>query len=118
MTQSLFVYGTLAPGRPNEHVLTALGGTWQPATVKGHLKPQGWGAEMGYPGLVLDESGSYLCTQRTLTPAAAGDRRAVHALFVRFGCLTSSNRSALSLLRLSLTVNNAVDKRCRSHFVR
>ncbi len=57
VTQNLFVYGTLAPGRPNEHVLTALGGIWQPATVKGHLKPQGWGAEMGYPGLVLDESG-------------------------------------------------------------
>ncbi len=57
MTQNLFVYGTLAPGRPNEHVLTALGGTWQPATVKGHLKQLGWGAEMGYPGLVLDEAG-------------------------------------------------------------
>ena len=57
MTKNLFVYGTLAPGRPNEHVLTALGGTWQPATVKGHPKQQGWGAEMGYPGLVLDEAG-------------------------------------------------------------
>ena len=57
MTQNLFVYGTLAPGRPNEHVLTALGGSWQSATVKGHLKQRGWGAEMGYPGLVLDEAG-------------------------------------------------------------
>jgi gamma-glutamylcyclotransferase (GGCT)/AIG2-like uncharacterized protein YtfP len=57
MTQHLFVYGTLAPGRPNEHLLTGVGGSWQSATVKGHLRPQGWGAEMGYPGLVLDESG-------------------------------------------------------------
>ena len=57
MTQNLFVYGTLAPGRPNEHILSAIGGTWQPATVKGHLKQQGWGAEMGYPGLILDEAG-------------------------------------------------------------
>ena len=57
MPQNLFVYGTLAPGRPNEHVLTTLGGSWQPATVKGHLKPEGWGAEMGYPGLVLDDCG-------------------------------------------------------------
>jgi hypothetical protein len=32
--------------------------------------------------------------------------------------LTSSNRSSLSLLRLSLTANNAVEKSCRSHFVR
>lgn len=57
MTQNLFVYGTLAPGRPNEHVLSALGGTWQPGTVKGHLKQRGWAAEMGYPALVLDEDG-------------------------------------------------------------
>jgi len=57
MTQNLFVYGTLAPGRPNEHVLTALGGIWKPATAKGHLKQRGWGAEMGYPGLVLEEVG-------------------------------------------------------------
>ena len=57
MNQRLFVYGTLAPGRPNEHVLTPLGGAWQPATVKGQLEQQGWGAAMGFPGLVLDEAG-------------------------------------------------------------
>ena len=57
VTQHLFVYGTLAPGQPNEHVLTNIGGTWEPATVKGHLKEHGWGAEMGYPGIVLDEAG-------------------------------------------------------------
>ena len=55
MTQQLFVYGTLAPGQPNE--LTALGGTWEPAIVKGHLQERGWGAAIGYPGLVLDEAG-------------------------------------------------------------
>ena len=57
MTHNLFVYGTLAPGRNNEHVLTNIGGTWEPAAVKGHLKDEGWGAEMGYPGIVLDEAG-------------------------------------------------------------
>ena len=57
VTQNLFVYGTLAPGRPNEHVLTAIGGTWEPATVKGHLREHGWGAEMGYPGIVIDKAG-------------------------------------------------------------
>lgn len=57
MTQRLFVYGTLGPGRPNEHVLTDIGGTWEKASVKGYLKPQGWGAAMGYPGIVLDERG-------------------------------------------------------------
>lgn len=57
MTQSLFVYGSLAPGRPNAHILAPLGGTWQPATVCGHLRPQGWGAALGFPGLELDEAG-------------------------------------------------------------
>ena len=29
MIQRLFVYGTLALGRPNEHVLRKIGGTWE-----------------------------------------------------------------------------------------
>ena len=57
MPQRLFVYGSLGPGRPNEHVLRAIGGTWEEAAVNGYLKPQGWGAEMGYPGIVLDDTG-------------------------------------------------------------
>lgn len=55
--QHLFVNGSLAPGRPHAHVLAAVGVTWQPATMKGYLKPQGWGADMGCPGLVLNEAG-------------------------------------------------------------
>ena len=58
MTYRLFVYGTLAPGRPNEHVLADVPGTWEPATVKGTLLQEGWGAAVGYPGIVLDESGA------------------------------------------------------------
>ena len=58
MTQRLFVYGTLGPDKPNEHVLSAIGGTWEEASVNGYLKSQGWGAEMGYPGIVvLDDTG-------------------------------------------------------------
>jgi gamma-glutamylcyclotransferase (GGCT)/AIG2-like uncharacterized protein YtfP len=57
MTQHLFVYGTLAPGQPNEHVLTNIGGKWEQATVKGKLKELGWGAKLGYPGIVLEENG-------------------------------------------------------------
>lgn len=54
---SLFVYGTLGPGRPNAHVLENIGGTWQEGSVGGHLLNKGWGAEMGYPGIVLDDNG-------------------------------------------------------------
>jgi len=55
--ESLFVYGTLGPGRPNEHILNDIGGTWATGSVKGNLKDKGWGAKMGFPGLELDESG-------------------------------------------------------------
>ena len=57
MTDRLFVYGTLAPGRPNEHVLANVPGTWEPATVRGQLFQEGWGAEVGYLGIVLDDLG-------------------------------------------------------------
>ena len=56
-TQRLFVYGTLAPGRPNEHLLNVIGGSWEEATVTGTLHPEGWGATMGYPAIVLGEDG-------------------------------------------------------------
>lgn len=55
--QRLFVYGTLAPGRSNSHLLEAIGGTWRPARVRGTLHAEGWGATLGYPALVLDEEG-------------------------------------------------------------
>ena len=57
MTQRLFVYGTLAPGRPNAHVLADIPGEWEPATVIGTLLQEGWGAAAGYPGIVLDQHG-------------------------------------------------------------
>lgn len=55
--ERLFVYGTLAPGRPNEHVLGEIEGSWETATVIGTLRQDGWGAEMGYPGIDLDKKG-------------------------------------------------------------
>ena len=57
MSNKLFVYGTLGPGRPNEHILEKIGGSWEEASVIGTLHPEGWGAEMGYPGITLEESG-------------------------------------------------------------
>ncbi|WPF65744.1 MULTISPECIES: gamma-glutamylcyclotransferase [unclassified Corynebacterium] len=56
--QRLFVYGTLGPGRPNEHLLSPYGGTWARGHVRGRLREEGWGAAMGYPGLILDSPGN------------------------------------------------------------
>ena len=52
----LATYGTLAPGRVNNHQLADLKGTWRQGTVTGRLVEAGWGAELGYPGLILDPS--------------------------------------------------------------
>ena len=53
----LFVYGTLAPGRANEHQLDGLEGTWVQARVRGYLFEAGWGAAQGFPGIRLDNEG-------------------------------------------------------------
>ena len=55
MTCRLFVYGTLAPGRSNEHVLADLTGDWQPASTRGMLLPDGCAISYGFPALILDD---------------------------------------------------------------
>lgn len=57
MAERLFVYGTLAPGRVNAHVMADIPGRWEPASVTGTLLQEGWGAAEGFPGIVLDENG-------------------------------------------------------------
>ena len=56
--EHLFVYGSLKPGHENAHLLEAIGGTWRAASVRGAMRPTGWGAGMGYPALTLDDDGS------------------------------------------------------------
>ena len=71
MIERLFVYGTLGPGRPNAHVMDAIGGYWEKATVNGTLRQAGWGAAMGYPGIDLDTDGGevdgFLFTSQNLS---------------------------------------------------
>src|SRR5215831_9217257 len=50
----LATYGSLSPGRVNHHQLAALKGTWQRGTVQGKRVEAGWGAAIGFPGLILD----------------------------------------------------------------
>jgi len=71
VVERLFVYGTLGPGRPNEHILAAIGGDFEPAVVNGTLHQQGWGAAMGYSAIELDENAGevegYLFTSENLS---------------------------------------------------
>jgi gamma-glutamylcyclotransferase (GGCT)/AIG2-like uncharacterized protein YtfP len=65
----LATYGTLGPGRPNHHQLSDLPGRWLEGHVRGNLAEQGWGAAMGYPGIVLDANGPLIEVEIFESPA-------------------------------------------------
>jgi gamma-glutamylcyclotransferase (GGCT)/AIG2-like uncharacterized protein YtfP len=54
---ALAVYGTLAPGKENHGQIGMIAGRWRLGTVRGRLAPKGWGAALGFPGLMLDPDG-------------------------------------------------------------
>jgi gamma-glutamylcyclotransferase (GGCT)/AIG2-like uncharacterized protein YtfP len=56
-SQRLAVYGSLAPGRQNHHIVAPLGGRWTEGVVEGDLAPFGWGAPIGFPALRLRPGG-------------------------------------------------------------
>ena len=55
--EKLFVYGSLCPGAPNDHILAEIGGGWQQGYILATLVEEGWGAQLGYPGIRLSDSG-------------------------------------------------------------
>lgn len=57
MLHHLFIYGSLAPGRPNAHIMEGIEGNWQAGTTQGYLIEAGWGADLGYPAIRLDKQG-------------------------------------------------------------
>ena len=68
---TLAVYGTLAPGRPNHHVLAPLGGEWTDGLIEGDLLPVGWGAELGYPGFRPRVGGDAVAVRELTAPSLA-----------------------------------------------
>lgn len=54
----LATYGTLVPGRQNHGQLADLPGRWLVGHVRGSLVDAGWGAELGFPALILDPDGA------------------------------------------------------------
>ena len=68
---TLAVYGTLAPGQPNHHVVAPLGGEWTDGLVEGDLLPVGWGAALGYPGFRPRARGAAVAVQVLTAPLLA-----------------------------------------------
>jgi gamma-glutamylcyclotransferase (GGCT)/AIG2-like uncharacterized protein YtfP len=71
ISQTVAVYGTLAPGRPNHHVVAPLGGEWTEGVVEGDLSPEGWGATLGYPAFRPRVGGAAVAVQVLTSPALA-----------------------------------------------
>ncbi len=69
--RTLAVYGTLAPGQPNHHVLAPLGGEWMDGLIEGDLIPLGWGAALGYPGFRPRAGGDAVVVKVLTAPSLA-----------------------------------------------
>lgn len=69
MSERLFVYGSLLPGAAHAQLLAALPGEWRPARLRGRMDPLGWGLTGGYPALLPDPEGPWVCGQVLQSPA-------------------------------------------------
>lgn len=56
-SRRLAAYGSLAPGEANHDQLADLSGDWADGFIRGTLHRAGWGAGLGYPGLVWHPTG-------------------------------------------------------------
>jgi gamma-glutamylcyclotransferase (GGCT)/AIG2-like uncharacterized protein YtfP len=59
----LSVYGSLAPGKKNHHMMADMEGTWRKAVLRGSLRNEGWGAGQGFPGFLWDGSNAPVAAQ-------------------------------------------------------
>ena len=55
--RALAVYGTLAPGESNHHVVAGIDGRWQEIAIRGHRFTARWRDTPGYPGFRPDPDG-------------------------------------------------------------
>jgi gamma-glutamylcyclotransferase (GGCT)/AIG2-like uncharacterized protein YtfP len=70
--ERLAVYGSLAPGRQNHHIVQPLGGAWTSGVVEGDLSIHGWGAGIGFPALTLRSGGPAVSVHVLTSPALRG----------------------------------------------
>jgi gamma-glutamylcyclotransferase (GGCT)/AIG2-like uncharacterized protein YtfP len=70
-SHTLAVYGTLAPGQPNHHIVAPLGGEWTDGLIEGDLLLVGWGAALGYPAFRPRDGGATVAVQVLTSPLLA-----------------------------------------------
>ena len=70
-SHTLAVYGTLAPGQPNHHVLEPFGGKWTDGVIEGDLLQEGWAADLGYPGFRPRVGGSAVAVKVLIASSLA-----------------------------------------------
>ena len=64
----LAVYGSLAPGELNQHILAPIAGSWLRGSVRGFLNDAGWGTSLGFRSLVWNEEGADVAVQVLESP--------------------------------------------------
>ena len=97
-SHSLAVYGTLAPGQPNHHIVAPLGGEWTDGLIEGDLLPAGWGAVLGYPGFRPRVGGAAVAVQVLTASSLANawptldrfEARSISASWCRYSAQSSA----------------------------
>ncbi len=67
-SESLAVYGSLAPGRANHHVVAPLEGSWTDGVVEGDRVEAGWGVTLGFPAFRPRAGGGAIAVQVLTSP--------------------------------------------------
>lgn len=71
-SEHLAVYGSLAPGGPNHHLVAPLGGEWTAGYVEGDLHPAGWAAAHGFPAMRWRAGGAPVDVHLLASPMLPG----------------------------------------------
>jgi gamma-glutamylcyclotransferase (GGCT)/AIG2-like uncharacterized protein YtfP len=71
ISHTLAVYGTLAPGRSNHHMVAPLGGDWTDGFVEGDHSHVGWGTTLGYPAFRPRVGGLIVAVHVLTSPSLA-----------------------------------------------
>ena len=122
-SHTLAVYGTLAPGQPNHHIVAPLGGEWTEGLIEGDLLPVGWGAALGYPGFRPRVGGAAVAV-RVLTapywrllgrPLTASRALSISASWCRYSAQSSAPSGGCTQLPTSMPRPRPVPVRPRSN---